>query len=455
LRELQTWCDSARDGVQSQARTAAATENSRAAIVVNKKRRKTSKDIDFDAFGAVLAEFSSIASIRDFALTPEVSMSPRSSTPSTGFLCNASLRRIFATGALIALGALSACGDGASGNETYFDASSPSLTQPVFDAGAPVVDSSTPPAPVDSGSVVVVPPKDSGPAITLDATVAADAGPVADGGSADAAQDDGGAVPAGAIQRGPADKDFISKKGPYATMSYTSGFMKGSAFGAGTVYYPTAADAKPPFAYVAICPGFSATQSSIGSWGPFLASHGIVAMTIDTNDVLDDMPTRAKELKAAIASIAGENTRMGSPLVGKLDLARKGSMGWSMGGGGTLDLAEQDSSLKAAVSLCGYEPGHNYSKVTVPSLLFTATGDTVATPSQNALAWYPQMMQKKMLFQVQGGSHSSANSPTGTNGQIGAYGLGWLKVFLEGDERFIPILKMMPTGGVAMFQTNL
>jgi hypothetical protein len=50
-----------------------------------------------------------------------------------------------------------------------------------------------------------------------------------------------------------------------------------------------------------------------------------------------------------------------------------------------------------------------------------------------------------MLFEVRGGSHSIANSPSGGNGEVGRYGLSWLKVFLEGDERYRPFLLQDPT----------
>jgi dienelactone hydrolase len=372
------------------------------------------------------------------------------------------LRRSFAAGALFMLVAAGACGGGSS-EEPYGDNLAP--VRPQGDAGLPPVDAATSaPAPVDSGSSTpsnpnkpdtsVSQPKDSGAPAPIDAG-SLDAAP-SDAGASDAGQSDAGdtPAPAGSIQRGPADKEYVSKRGPYATMTYTSGYTRGTAYSAGTIYYPTAADAKPPFAFVAICPGFTARQSSIASWGPFLASHGIVAMTIDTNSTSDDMAARQRALKGALDSLAGEQTRTGSPLMGKLDLDRRGSMGWSMGGGGTMLLAEADPKLKAAISLCGYHPGRDFSKVTVPTLLFTATGDGTASPGSNALAWYPELKGKKLLFEVQGGSHSSANSPTGTSNQIGAYGLAWLKIFLEGDERYIPIAKAMPTG-TAMFQTNL
>jgi hypothetical protein len=72
------------------------------------------------------------------------------------------------------------------------------------------------------------------------------------------------------------------------------------------------------------------------NWGPFLASHGIVTMTIGTNSGSDPPDTRKDALLDALETIKSEQTRMGSPLMGKLALDALATMGWSMGGGGTL-----------------------------------------------------------------------------------------------------------------------
>jgi hypothetical protein len=60
-----------------------------------------------------------------------------------------------------------------------------------------------------------------------------------------------------------------------------------------------------------------------------------------------------------------------------------------------------------------------------------------------------------MLFEVSGGSHSIANNPSGLNGSIGRYGLSWLKVFLESDERYRQFLTAGKPAGTADYRTNL
>jgi hypothetical protein len=105
-----------------------------------------------------------------------------------------------------------------------------------------------------------------------------------------------------------------SRMGPYSVESYTSGFRAPMDYGGGAIWYPT--DADPPFAIVAVCPGFTASQLQIANWGPFLASHGIVTMPLDSVD------QRAPALMDALGTVQDENARGDSPLLGKLDTMR-------------------------------------------------------------------------------------------------------------------------------------
>jgi dienelactone hydrolase len=243
-------------------------------------------------------------------------------------------------------------------------------------------------------------------------------------------------------------------KGPYTTMTYTSGFADSPDFGAATIYYPTG-DAAPPFACVAIVPGFTALQSSIATWGPFLASNGIVAMTIDTNTTSDDPPTRAKALAGALKSCAGENDRSGSPLMGKIAKDHLAVAGWSMGGGGTLIAASMDPTLKAAVSFAAWGPtGGAMNKV--PALMFEATADPLAAGMSDSYYMATPDSTPKMLFEVNGAGHDVANNPANSGGVIGRYGLSWFKVFLEGDDRYRQFLTAAkPSVTTANFMTNV
>jgi dienelactone hydrolase len=237
-----------------------------------------------------------------------------------------------------------------------------------------------------------------------------------------------------------------SVDGPYGVESYTSGFSNKPAYLGGTIYYPT--NAEPPFAGVVICPGWTASQSSMAGWGPFLGSHGIVVMTIDTNTPLDDVALRAVALRDALASLKEENGRGESPLQGKLS-DRFGFMGWSMGGGATwINGAEHPELIRTGISLAGHHLTAGGAQIasgtTVASMLLAGALDSAilggADQSQTA---YEAMAATtpKILYEMANEDHYAWGTPTTTNGgALGRYALAFQKVFLEGDERYRPLL---------------
>jgi pimeloyl-ACP methyl ester carboxylesterase len=95
-----------------------------------------------------------------------------------------------------------------------------------------------------------------------------------------------------------------------------------------------------------------------------------------------------------------------------------------------------------------------YTKITVPTLMFAGTADTLAGgQSQGFYSSIPAMTPKE-LYEVNGGSHFVANDPAGENKQIGLMGLSWLEVFLVGDDRYRTFLKTKPMNA-ATFTNNL
>jgi dienelactone hydrolase len=265
----------------------------------------------------------------------------------------------------------------------------------------------------------------------------------------------GGADPGGTHwERGPAPTSATaSAAGPYNVSTYTNGMRNGPSYADATMHYPT--DAQPPFAGVAVVPGYLSPQSSIRTWGPFLASHGIVTLTIGTNSGGDPPATRARALLDAIETIRSEGDRTGGPLAGNIQKDRMAIMGWSMGGGGTLIAANDTPTLKAAISLCGWNPGGRYSQNTVPSLMFAAVSDGLAGGQSQGFYSSIPASTPKMLYEANPGSHSVANNPAGQRGEIGRYGLSWMKVFLEGDERYRQFLLQRPPQPVRDFETNV
>jgi dienelactone hydrolase len=229
---------------------------------------------------------------------------------------------------------------------------------------------------------------------------------------------------------GPEPSGLTSSAGPFEVADYR--------ISTGTVYYPT--DAEPPFAGVALCGGFLNTGPEMAAWGPFYASHGIVTVIVDT--LLNDSPSvRATKLLAAVDELDGENTAGGSPLQGKL-AGRYGTSGYSMGGGGTVQASVQNPDLMTSVGLAAWTSGTNGSSVQVPTLLLCGSSDTTA-PCRQSAGVYSQIPSStpKMQVTISGATHFSWFGPTDAGrGQSGEAALAFQKVFLEGDERWRPIL---------------
>jgi dienelactone hydrolase len=232
----------------------------------------------------------------------------------------------------------------------------------------------------------------------------------------------------------------------------TSGLRDGPEYGSQTLHVPE--DAEPPFAAVAIVPGYDTAESSIRAWGPFLASHGIVALTIGTNNPLDSADDRASAVLDALETLEVENTRAGGPLESRLAVDHFGIMGWSLGGGGVLTAASSTPSLKAAITMAAFGPGAEFPDNEVPTLFLAGSADGAAGGhSQGMFASLPDTTPK-MLFEVQDGPHDIGNDPENADGDIGRYGLSWLEVFLVGDERYRTFLEERPTRA-SDFQQNL
>jgi len=247
----------------------------------------------------------------------------------------------------------------------------------------------------------------------------------------------------GLIRGADPTSESATQAGPFDVETLGNGLRNGPEYGTQTLHVPVGAE--PPFAGVVVVPGFVSPESSIRAWGPFLASHGIVTLTIGTNSGGDPPEVRARALLDGIETLKAENERAGSPVEGDMALDRFAVMGWSMGGGGTLIAANEHPELRAAVGLAAWSPGASFADNEVPTLLLAGSSDTLAGgQSQGFFTSIPEATPK-MLFEVAGGSHSVANDPSSANGEIGRYGLSWLKVFLEGDERYRQFLLETPS----------
>jgi triacylglycerol lipase len=216
-----------------------------------------------------------------------------------------------------------------------------------------------------------------------------------------------------------------------ATSSVSS--LAASGFGGGTIYYPTTTGM---YAVLAICPGFTASQSSIAWLGRRIATHGFVVITIDTNSTLDQPASRATQLMAALRHVTDSSS---ATVRSRVDATRRGVAGHSMGGGGSLYAARDNPSLKAAVPLTAWSTIKSFSSVQVPTLVVGAENDSVASVSSHSIPFYNSLSASldKAYAELNGASHFAPNT---TNTPIGRYSVAWVKRFMDNDTRYTPFL---------------
>jgi predicted dienelactone hydrolase len=243
----------------------------------------------------------------------------------------------------------------------------------------------------------------------------------------------------------------IKAKGPYKVANYTEGLVA-SEYASAVMYYPE--DATPPFAAVALSPGFTAYGTDYEFVGDMLASHGIAALLTTPTTTADQPPQRGEDLVAAVQHLQEENTREGSPLKGKIATDRLGITGHSMGGGGSLFGANSlGNKIRCVVPMEPWQPGGSFRMVAAPTMIIGAASDAIASVSGNAQGHYSSIPDsvEKFLVVFEGDHYLSTDRTSGipqsehavANEKYdpqAAYMIPFYKLFLEDDERYKPYL---------------
>jgi predicted dienelactone hydrolase len=222
---------------------------------------------------------------------------------------------------------------------------------------------------------------------------------------------------------------------------YSTGIVDSPDYSTYDIDYPQGAPL--PLAGVAIIPGYVQARAAVGDWGPFLASHGFVVITIDPNATGDAPAARATALWGAVGSLKAENSRSGGPLSGKVDTAHLAVMGASMGGGGALECASAHAELRGVVALSAWDStGTTFSTLTAPTLILAGQNDTVATPTlQTSFYTSIPVSTPKVYAEFAGGDAYISNTPIKNTPIVGLLGLSWLKVHVEGDGRYAQFIE--------------
>lgn len=224
----------------------------------------------------------------------------------------------------------------------------------------------------------------------------------------------------------------IQTTGPFALTTQT--VARGSGFGGGTLFVPTAPGT---YAVVAFCPGFTATRSSIQTLSSRLASFGFIVIAMDTNTTLDFPPSRGTQLLAALQRVASLTT---GPVAGKVDPSRRVVAGWSMGGGGTLYASLNNPSLKAAVGFAAFSFDQIFNS-SVPQLLLGAQNDNVAPVVLHSIPFFLGLPNAtpKVFVSITGAEHNFPTAAT-PNQPASKFQIAWTKRFADNDTRYQPFV---------------
>jgi len=233
----------------------------------------------------------------------------------------------------------------------------------------------------------------------------------------------------------PTSSYLEASSGPYS-INTVNVSRSVSGFGGGTIHYPT--NTTGTMGAIAIVPGFLAGESSIAWWGPRLASHGFVVITIATNSTFDQPASRETQLGRALDYVISQSNSNSNAISGMVDSSRVGAMGWSMGGGGALRIAS-GSRLSAAIPLAPWHTGsNNFDQIDTPTMIIACESDTTAPVGNHASPFYNSIpgTTDKALLEINNGGHSCANGGGSNGGLLGKMGVSWMKRFIDQDTRY-------------------
>jgi dienelactone hydrolase len=249
----------------------------------------------------------------------------------------------------------------------------------------------------------------------------------------------------------PADAESAYERGPDPTsasvlengtfaLSATSVSSLVTGFGGGTIYYPTSTT-EGTYGGVVLAPGFTARSSAYSAVARRVASHGFVVFAIDTNSIYDQPESRGTQILAAVRYLKTSAT---SSVATRLDESRIAVSGHSMGGGGTLEAANQDSSVKAAVALQPWHTDKTWPGIQVPTMIIGAENDTVAPVATHSIPFYTSMTgaREKAYGEINNADHLIANTDDDWQGRLF---VTWLKRYVDDDTRYSQFLCPAPS----------
>jgi dienelactone hydrolase len=243
-------------------------------------------------------------------------------------------------------------------------------------------------------------------------------------------------------QKGPnPTRSALERDGSFATRTINVSGLSASGFGGGRIWYPTTTGS---YGVLAISPGFTGTASTMYFWGERLSSHGFVVIVIETNTLLDQPDSRARQLSSALNYVVSQGNSRTSALYGKVDGNRRGVGGHSMGGGGTLIAASDNPSYKAAIPMAPWNLSSlSFRSIRVPTMVFACQSDAIAAVGVHASPFYNAIPSStpKAFAEMRLDDHFCVMNGGGHYETLGKLGISWAKRWIDNDTRYDTFIK--------------
>ncbi|MWJ15886.1 lipase [Clavibacter michiganensis subsp. michiganensis] len=259
------------------------------------------------------------------------------------------------------------------------------------------------------------------------------------------------AVPAAAQAHAPAHQPVVAHHhAPFAVRTTVVPKTAVKAFGGGVIYTPQDTG-KAVLGAVVITPGFTDTNADEKELAELVASQGFVAFAIDTLDTGDLPDQRATEILAAADYLTGQ-----SAVRSEVSAKDVGLIGYSFGGGGTMQAAQARPSIKAAIGLMPFDfpPASDpnaqypaYPKLTTPTLVITGQKDDVADPADFGKPAYDSIPAgtPKQYLELKGLDHyAGEHTPVAA---IRNAVTAFLKRYLDGNSAYAKLICPAPKVG--------
>lgn len=199
------------------------------------------------------------------------------------------------------------------------------------------------------------------------------------------------------------------------------------------VFYPCDIDTMDSVHSTTLTSGIGGSKENMYWLAEPIAAEGMVAIAVSASNS-SSVAGYERAHKSGVAILQDENNDPGSPLYGKI--ASYGVMGYSMGGGGSVNAATSlGDEIETCIALAPApsSPGSNHAAAT---LILTGSVDMICPPIYGSSAYekldfidargYASMVGKDHMFWANNYNSGSAEG----------YIIAWLKYFGEGDTSY-------------------